>query len=111
MHPLVFLLFLLFQFIDFALTLYLWLILIYILLGLLTTLQIINPYKAWFGHVSPARILGGLARIVEPFLGRIRRYVKPIGSIDLSPIIAIILIQFTQYALAYYLTPLFIQAS
>ncbi len=40
-----------------------------------------------------------LASVVEPYLGLFRRIIPPIGMIDLSPIVAILVLQFLTRAL------------
>jgi YggT family protein len=37
-----------------------------------------------------------LARVVEPYLGFFRRFIPPLGMLDLSPIVAILALQFIQ---------------
>lgn len=67
---------------------YIWLIIAYVLLS-------------WFpvsGVV--ADIKGVLASIVEPYLGLFRRIIPPIGAVDISPIVAILVLQFAARALA-----------
>ena len=46
------------------------------------------PYSRWFSAV-----LGFLRDVCEPYLSIFRRYIPPIGPLDLSPVIAIILLQ------------------
>lgn len=73
-----------FQIIQF----YIYLIIAYILLS-------------WFpvsGVV--ADIKGVLESIVEPYLGLFRRFIPPIGAVDISPIVAILVLQFAARALA-----------
>jgi uncharacterized protein YggT (Ycf19 family) len=41
-----------------------------------------------------------LATLVEPYLGVFRRFIPPMGGMDFSPIIAIIVLQFAVRALA-----------
>ena len=55
-------------------------------------------------HSNPTvrQILYGLHRLTEPVLGPIRRFLPDLGGLDLSPIIAIIGLQFLQYLIAYY---------
>ena len=46
------------------------------------------PYARW-----SSAILGFLRDVCEPYLGIFRRFIPPLGPIDLSPIIAIILLR------------------
>lgn len=46
------------------------------------------PYARW-----SSAILGFLRDIVEPYLAIFRRFIPPIGPLDLSPIVAIFLLQ------------------
>lgn len=43
-----------------------------------------------------------LVRLNEPVLNKIRRFVKPINGVDISPVILVIAIYFVQYTLRYY---------
>ena len=62
-----------------------------------------NPYMlgsmffAFGGRVPYARwssaILGFLRDVCEPYLGFFRRFIPPLGPIDLSPIVAIFVLQ------------------
>jgi len=46
------------------------------------------PYARW-----SSEILGFLRDVCEPYLGFFRRFIPPLGPIDLSPVVAIILLQ------------------
>jgi YggT family protein len=46
------------------------------------------PYNIWIGRVRTF-----LHDTVEPYLGIFRRIVPPIGGLDLSPIVALIVLQ------------------
>lgn len=46
------------------------------------------PYNVWIG-----RIRTFLHDTVEPYLGLFRRIIPPIGGLDLSPIVALIVLQ------------------
>jgi uncharacterized protein YggT (Ycf19 family) len=47
------------------------------------------PYSRWSGA-----ILGFLRDVCEPYLSIFRRFIPPIGALDLSPLIGILLLQF-----------------
>ena len=46
------------------------------------------PYARW-----SSALLGFLRDVCEPYLAIFRRFIPPLGALDLSPIIAIILLQ------------------
>ena len=46
------------------------------------------PYNVWIG-----RLRTFLHDTVEPYLGLFRRIIPPIGGLDLSPIVALIVLQ------------------
>ena len=46
------------------------------------------PYARW-----SSAILGFLRDVCEPYLGVFRRFIPPLGPIDLSPIVAIFVLQ------------------
>jgi YggT family protein len=46
------------------------------------------PYAAW-----SSAVLGFLRDVSEPYLGLFRRFVPPIGPVDLSPLVAILVLQ------------------
>jgi YggT family protein len=68
-------------------TVYIVLLFIYILLQIAFTFGLRPPYS----RVSDA-ILGFLRDVCEPYLRVFRRFIPPIGQIDLSPMLAIILL-------------------
>jgi YggT family protein len=45
------------------------------------------PYSRWFGA-----LLGFLRDVCEPYLSIFRRFIPPLGPLDLSPVIGIILL-------------------
>jgi len=81
-----------------ALRLYSWIMLIWIILSLLISFDVINRHN----HVI-MRIYEALYRMTEPVLRRIRRYMPDLGFIDISPIIVFLAIQFITNALYTYL--------
>jgi YggT family protein len=66
---------------------YIFLIFLYVLLNLLFSFGLRLPYS----RVTDA-ILNFLRDVSEPYLRLFRRFIKPIGAIDLSPMIAIIVL-------------------
>jgi YggT family protein len=70
---------------------YIGLIFIYILLNLLFSFGMRLPYSRW----SDA-LLNFLRDVSEPYLRVFRRFIPPLGAIDLSPMIAIIVLYFVR---------------
>ena len=77
------------NFIQGLVTVYTALLFIYILLNIMFSLGLRPPYS----RVSDA-ILGFLRDVSEPYLRIFRRFIPPIGQIDLSPMVAIIVLYF-----------------
>ena len=70
---------------------YIILIFVYILLNLLFSFGVRLPYSRWSDAV-----LHFLRDVCEPYLRIFRRFIPPIGMLDLSPMIAIILLYFVR---------------
>jgi YggT family protein len=66
--------------------LYSWALIIYILLS-------------WFPNARGSAIGQFLARICEPYLDPFRRIIPPLGMIDISPIVAIMVLRFASSGL------------
>lgn len=71
---------------------YIVLLFIYILLNIMFSLGVRPPYS----RVSDA-VLGFLRDVSEPYLRLFRRFIPPIGQIDLSPMVAILVLYFARY--------------
>jgi YggT family protein len=71
-----------------VITVYVLLIIAYILTSLFFSFGGRVPYSRW-----SSAILGFLRDICEPYLSLFRRFIPPLGPLDLSPIVAIILLQ------------------
>ncbi|WP_064093781.1 YggT family protein [Rossellomorea aquimaris] len=67
--------------------LYSWALIIYILMS-------------WFPNAKESSIGQFLTRICEPYLEPFRRIVPPLGMIDISPIVAFIVLNLAQAGLA-----------
>ena len=70
---------------------YILLIFVYILLNMMFQLGLRPPYSRWTDA-----IMNFLRDVCEPYLRIFRRFIPPIGQIDLSPMVAIILLYFLQ---------------
>ena len=71
------------DFIESLALIYLLMILAYVVLSMLPL-----PYNVWVG-----RIRQFLDQTVSPYLNVFRRFIPPIGMFDLSPIVAIFVLQ------------------
>ncbi|TCS84397.1 YggT family protein [Tepidibacillus fermentans] len=69
------------QIIQFAYNIYFYMIFVYILMS-------------WIPQMAQSPIGELLARLVEPYLRPFRRFIPPIGMIDISPIVAIFALKF-----------------
>jgi YggT family protein len=76
------------NFLNALLTVYVILIFAYILTSLIFAFGGRIPYSRW-----SSAVLGFLRDVCEPFLGLFRRFIPPIGPIDVSPIVAILVLQ------------------
>ena len=77
------------------------------LLSLYTWVIVIRALISWVSPDPRNPIVQILAKLTEPVLGPLRRLVPPhkTGNIDVSPILAILLIQLVRYTILYSLSP------
>ena len=69
-----------------------------LLANLLVLLVIIDAVLSYFlSPYHPVRV--AIGRIVNPLLAPIRRVVPPVGMLDLSPLVLIVLVEILAYAL------------
>ena len=78
-------------------SLYLYTLFGYVIMGLLIQFQIINTQNKLISVIFRA-----LITIHEPLLGKIRQYIPFMGGIDLSPVIVILLLSFLKNLLLDY---------
>ncbi len=71
---------------------------VWVILSLLISFNIVNRW-----HPIVSRVYDVLSRLLEPLLRPIRRILPDLGGIDISPIILIILLNFIERSLYYYL--------
>ena len=76
------------SFLGALLTVYVLLIFAYILTSLIFSFGGRIPYSRW-----SSAILGFLRDVCEPYLSIFRRFIPPIGPIDISPIVAVLVLQ------------------
>jgi len=71
---------------------------IHFIARLFTLLVIINAFLSYFmSPYHPVRQV--FARIIDPFMAPIRRIVPPVGMIDFSPVVLIIVVQILEYVI------------
>lgn len=80
-------LFMLFQFLVYAISAYSVVIVIYVLMSWVPNLR-----ETKFGEL--------IGKIAEPYLDLFRRFIPPLGMIDISPIVAILALRLIQNGLA-----------
>jgi len=77
--------------VDIVLTLYIWALIIGAVISWLIAFDVINT------HNRLVQVVGDfLYRITEPALKRLRRYIPPVGGLDLTPLVLILIIVFLQ---------------
>jgi uncharacterized protein YggT (Ycf19 family) len=86
------------NFLTALVTVYLILIFAYIITSLIFSFGGRIPYSKW-----SSAALGFLRDVCEPYLGLFRRFIPPIGPVDVSPIVAILVLQIVAF---YFLIPL-----
>ncbi|MEA2191787.1 MAG: YggT family protein [Solirubrobacteraceae bacterium] len=77
------------DFLSALLLVYILLIFAYILTSLIFSFGGRIPYSRW-----SSAVLGFLRDVSEPYLSIFRRFIPPIGPVDISPIVAILVLQF-----------------
>ena len=75
--------------IDQIINIYIWTLLIYIGLGWLVAFRIVNPWQPVVRMITDL-----MARVHEPPLRQVRRFLPDLGPVDISPIILFLAAQF-----------------
>lgn len=60
---------------------------------------IVYVLMSWFPGARESRFGEVLGSVVEPYLEVFRKIIPPLGMIDISPIVALIVLQFASYGL------------
>jgi YggT family protein len=69
--------------------------------GLYSILLIVYIFMSWVPSTRETAIGRILERICEPYLDPFRRIIPPFGMIDVSPIVAILVLRLAQSGLVY----------
>ena len=72
---------------------------IYQAIGLYSILLIINIFMSWVPSSKESTIGRFLERICDPYLEPFRRFIPPFGMIDVSPIVAILVLNLAREGL------------
>jgi YggT family protein len=88
--PIIYLLYMTLNLLSFAL-------IVWIIISWLVSFRVLNTSNRFVYAVHDA-----LNRFFEPILRPIRRFMPDLGTIDISPIVLFLLIEFAQYCLVYY---------
>ena len=75
--------------IDQIINIYIWTLVIYIGLGWLVAFRIVNPWQPVVRMITDL-----MARVHEPPLRQVRRFLPDLGPVDISPIILFLAAQF-----------------
>jgi YggT family protein len=78
-----------FTVVEMALSLYMWCLILMAVMSWLLAFNVLNR-----GNPTVYRVYEFFERVTEPVLRPIRRVIPPIGGIDISPVILILLITF-----------------
>ena len=90
----------LFEVIDIALTLYMWIVIIAAIFSWLIAFNVVNTRNQLVASVAEF-----LYRITEPALRPIRSVLPNFGGIDISPVILFLIIIFIQRVIELYILP------
>ena len=79
----------LFLLIDSVINIYIWLIIINVILSWLVSFNILNTQNRFV-----FAILNATHQLTDPVLNKIRKFIPNLGSIDISPVVLILLLIF-----------------
>ena len=80
--------------IQYLLDLYWWIVVVAVIVSWLIAFNVINTYNNFVRS-----LLRALEALTEPVFRRVRKVVPPMGGLDFSPLIVLVLIWFIQYSL------------
>lgn len=93
----------LFSTIDYALNLYVWVIIASAIYSWLYAFNIINTRNPIVGQIGNV-----LHQVTEPVLAPIRRFMPDLGGVDISPIVVFVIIYFIRQLIWTSLIPAFV---
>ena len=90
----------LFLLVDSIINIYIWVIIINVILSWLITFNVLNTQNR-FVYL----LMDSSYKLTSPLLDRIRRFIPNLGSIDISPIVLILLLVFIRNLLFEFFAP------
>jgi YggT family protein len=89
-----------FHIIDFALAIYIWLLLAGAVLAWLIGFNQVDDRRPFVGALR-----SGLSYVTEPVLRLIRPLLPDLGGVDISPVVAIVTVAAIRYVIALFILP------
>jgi len=89
-----------FLLVDSVINIYIWLIIINVILSWLVAFNVLNTQNRFVFAV-----LNATHQLTDPVLNKIRRFIPNLGSIDISPVVLILLLIFIRNLLFELLAP------
>ena len=89
-----------FLLVDSVINIYIWLIIINVILSWLVSFNILNTQSRFV-----FAILNATHQLTDPVLNKIRKFIPNLGSIDISPVVLILLLIFIRNLLFELLAP------
>ena len=86
--------------VDSVINIYIWLIIINVMLSWLVAFNVLNTQNRFVFAV-----LNATHQLTDPVLNKIRRFIPNLGSIDISPVVLILLLIFIRNLFFELLTP------
>ena len=86
---------------DNVVSLYIWILIIHVIFSWLVAFNVLNTQNRFVYSV-----LDLTYRLTEPFLNKIRRFLPNLGTLDISPIILLLLIWFIEMCMKLYIAPI-----
>ena len=86
---------------DSIITIYLWIIIINAILSWLVAFNILNTQNRFVYS-----ILELTYKLTDPILNKIRRFLPNLGTLDISPVILLLLIWFIEMCMKLYIAPI-----
>ena len=86
---------------DNIVSLYIWVLIIHVIFSWLVAFNVLNTQNRLVYS-----ILELTYRLTDPILNKIRRFLPNLGSLDISPIILLLLIWFIEMCMKLYIAPL-----